>query len=127
MLLANLNSVALDFLARQKIHGQNLNWFIVEQLPVIPIEGFEMEFGSKTAAEIVKAAVLELTYTSHDLAPFAKDMGYVDDNGDELPPFTWDYARRVRLISKLDAVFFHLYGIFDQKNRKRCHEDIQHI
>ena len=127
LLLANLNSVALDYLARQKIHGQNLNWFIVEQLPVIPIEGFEMEFGSKTAAEIVKAAVLELTYTSHDLASFAKDMGYVDDNGDVLPPFTWDYVRRVRLISKLDAVFFHLYGIFDQKNRKRCHEDIQHI
>ena len=29
--------------------------------------------------------------------------------------------------SKLDAVFFHLYGIFDPKNRKRSHEDIQHI
>ena len=34
-LVANLNSVCLDFVARQKIHGTSMNWFIVEQLPVI--------------------------------------------------------------------------------------------
>ena len=33
--VACLNSLALDFAARQKVQGQHLNWYIVEQLPVI--------------------------------------------------------------------------------------------
>ena len=35
LLLANLNSFTFDFLARQKVQGQHLNWYILEQLPVI--------------------------------------------------------------------------------------------
>lgn len=127
LLLANMNSIPFDFLARQKVHAQTLNLFILEQLPVISQEMFARNFESKTADEIIKNAVLELTYSSHDMAPFARDMGYVDENGDALPPFAWDPIRRVRLKAKLDAVFFHLYGIFDPKNRKRSREDILHI
>ena len=41
VILANLNAIVLDFVARQKIHGQNLNLFIVEQLPVVPLVHFE--------------------------------------------------------------------------------------
>jgi hypothetical protein len=112
---ANLNSIPLDFATRQKIQGQTLNLFVVEQLPVIPPERFEqIAFGKKSAADIVKEAVLELTYTSHDMAPFARDMGYVDDDGNVRPPFVWDEDRRLRLRAKLDAVFFHLYGITDR-------------
>ena len=33
--LACLNSFAFDFVARQKVQGQHLNWFVVEQLPVL--------------------------------------------------------------------------------------------
>ena len=33
ILLANFNAVPFDYVARQKIQGQHLNWFIVEQLP----------------------------------------------------------------------------------------------
>jgi hypothetical protein len=36
LLLANLNAFALDFIARQKVHGTTLNLYIVEQFPVIP-------------------------------------------------------------------------------------------
>ena len=35
LLTANLNAFSLDFVARQKLQGQNLNLFILEQLPVI--------------------------------------------------------------------------------------------
>ncbi len=35
-LLANLNTHALDYVARQKIGGVTLNFFIVEQLPMLP-------------------------------------------------------------------------------------------
>jgi hypothetical protein len=112
---ANLNSIAFDFVARQKIQGQHLNWFIVEQLPVVPLERYDSaRFGKKTAGEIVRAAVLELTYTAHDMAAFARDMGYVDEAGKVRPPFVWDDDRRLRLRAKLDAVYFHLYGVTDR-------------
>ena len=72
LLLANLDATVLDFVVRQKAHSTNLNWYIVEQLPVVPPDRYEaVRFGPKTAGEIVREAVLELTYTSHDMAPFA--------------------------------------------------------
>jgi hypothetical protein len=118
---ANLNSVVFDFATRQKVQGQTLNLFIVEQLPVIPPERLKATcFGPKTAAEIIRAAVLELTYTAHDMSPFARDMGHVDEGGTVLAPFTWDEERRLVLRAKLDAVFFHLYGITDR-------DDIRYI
>ncbi|MCY4165736.1 MAG: restriction endonuclease, partial [Gammaproteobacteria bacterium] len=121
LLLANLNANVFDFVARQKIQGQHLNWFILEQLPVVPPERYEAVcFGPKTAAEIVREAVLELTYTAHDMAPFARDLGHVDESGEALPPFPWDADRRLRLRAKLDALYFHLYGI-------TARADIRHI
>ena len=115
LLLANLGATILDFVVRQKVHSTSLNWFIVEQLPVVPPDRYEnVGFGPKTAAEVVREAVLELTYTAHDMAPFARDMGYVDTAGDVLPPFVWDEERRLSLRAKLDAVFFHLYGVTDR-------------
>lgn len=121
LLLANLNSLLFDFAVRNKSQSTSLNWYIVEQLPVIPPERFEtVGFGTKTAADIVRAAVLELTYTAHDMAPFARDMGYLNDIGQVKPPFIWNEERRLRLRAKLDAVFFHLYGITDR-------EDVRYI
>ena len=111
-ILANLNSLTLDFVLRQKVQGQNLNWFILEQLPVVPPARYEaVRFGPKTATELVREAVLELTYTAHDMAPFARDMGHVDEAGEVLPPFHWDEERRLLLRAKLDAIYFHLYGV----------------
>jgi hypothetical protein len=61
------------------------------------------------------------------MAPFARDVGHVDASGKVLPPFAWDEARRLRLRAKLDAVFFHLYGIFDASNRAQSRDDITYI
>ena len=114
-LLANFNAVPFDYVARQKIQGQHLNWFIVEQLPVVPPERYrQVRFGPKTAEEIVREAVLELTYTARDMAPFAREMGRVDERGDVLPPFRWDADHRLHLRAKLDALYFHLYGVTDR-------------
>lgn len=121
LLLANFCSIICDFLARQKIQSRNLNKYILEQIPVIRREQFEqIKFGSKTAAEVVRETVLELTYIAHDMAPFAKDMGYVDEAGEVKSPFIWDEERRLILRAKLDAIFFHLYGITDR-------DDIRYI
>lgn len=71
--------------------------------------------------------MLELTYTAHDLAPFARDMGYVDAKGEVLPPFEWDEARRLNLRAKLDALYFILYGVFDPASAAACRDDIRYI
>ena len=82
LLAANLNATILDFVTRQKVQGQTLNLFIVEQLPVVPMARYNsVRFGPKTAGEILREVVLELTYTAHDMAPFARDMGYLDEAG----------------------------------------------
>ena len=121
LLLANLGATVLDFVVRQKAQSTHLNWYIVEQLPVVPPSRYEaVRFGPKTAEKIVREAVLELTYTAHDMAPFARDMGYVDELGKVKPPFAWDEPRRLHLRAKLDALFFHLYGVTDR-------DDIRYI
>ncbi|MFZ5929978.1 MAG: Eco57I restriction-modification methylase domain-containing protein [Pseudomonadota bacterium] len=127
LLIANLNSIVFDFVVRSKVQSTSLNWFIVEQLPIVPPAGYARAFGPKTAAEIVREAVLELSYTAHDLAPFARDMGHVDKNGEVLPPFIWNEARRLTLRARLDALYFILYGVFDPANPATSRDDIRYI
>ena len=105
LLAANLNSIALDFVARQKVHGQTLNLYLLEQFPLIAPNVYERRFGDRTAADLVRHHVLRLTYTAHDMAPFARDLGH---HG---PPFPWDPEQRRHLRARLDALYFHLYGL----------------
>lgn len=110
LLVATLNSIPFDYVARQKVQSTHLNWYIVEQLPVVPPDSYARAFGPKTARDIVRAEVLALTYTSHDMAPFACDMGYIDPaTGEARPPFVFDAADRLRRRARLDAVYFMLY------------------
>ncbi len=105
LIVAMLNSIPFDYVARQKIQGTTLNWFIVEQLPVIAAGDYGRQFGNTTARDLVRDHVLRLTYTSHDMAPFARDLGHAG------PPFTWDEEERRHLRARLDALYFHLYGL----------------
>ena len=100
-----LNSLPFDYIVRQKIQGVTLNWFIVEQLPVIAPRDYDRLFGDTTARDLVRDHVLRLTYTAHDMTPFARDLGY------DGPPFTWDEKERRHLRARLDALYFHLYGL----------------
>ena len=104
-LLANLNSLCLDYIVRQKAQGTHLNWYILEQLPVIAPKDYDLTIGDTTARELVRDHVLRLTYTAHNMAPFATDLGY----GGE--PFAWDEEERRHLRARLDALYFRLYGL----------------
>ena len=84
---------------------------------MFPPDAYETHrFGPKSAGEVVREILLQLTYTAHDMENFAQDMGYVDSNGAVLPPFEWDELGRLRLRAKLDAVFFTLYGVTDRED-----------
>jgi hypothetical protein len=129
LLLSNFTSYAFDFVARQKVQGQHVNWFVVEQLPVIAPARFDEPLPAAfakamraaklmnghhpqpTVADFVLPQVLALTYTAHDMAPFARDMGYVDAAGTVLPPLVWNEVERRARLAALDAVFFWLYGL----------------
>ena len=104
-LLANFNCFAFDYIVRQKVQGTHVSWYIVEQLPVIAPENYDRRFGDTTARDLVRDHVLRLTYTAHDMVPFARDLGY------DGPPFTWDEVERRHLRARLDALYFHLYGL----------------
>jgi len=125
--LANLNAVILDYVTRQKAQSTHLNWYIVEQLPILASAAYDRAFGAKTAAEIVRESVLELTYTAHDMAPFARDMGHVDEAGEVLPPFVWDEDRRLALRARLDALYFILYDVFDPASPEQSRDDVRYI
>lgn len=103
-LLANLSSLVVDFVARQKVGGLNLAAFIVEQFPVLP-----PAFYTEPRLAFIVPRVLELTYTSHALAPFARDLGH------DGPPFVWNDDRRAQLRADLDAFYARAYGLtFDE-------------
>jgi hypothetical protein len=115
LLAATMNSVAFDFVLRQKLQGQTINLFILEQLPVIAPARFEQALNGVKIADFIRQHVLALSYTSHDMAPFARDMGYVHESGphkgEVKPPFVWDDEDRRTRLAALDALFFHLYGL----------------
>jgi hypothetical protein len=106
-LAAALSGFVLDFSARFKIGGLNLNFFIVKQLPVLPPSTISLPCSWSdrhgTLQDWLIPRVLELTYTAWDLEPFAQDCGWSG------PPFCWDDERRFLLRSELEAAFFHLY------------------
>ena len=106
LVLANMNSLPLDWAARLSIGGIHLSFFIIKQLPILPPEAYLEEVsGELTYLELIVPRVLELTYTAHDLEPFARDLGY------EGPPFIWDDERRHHLRSELDAIYAHMYRL----------------
>ena len=104
-LLANLNNFGFDYVARQKVQATHLTWYILEQLPIIAPTDYDRRFGGQTARELVRDHVLRLTYTAHDVAPFARDLGT------NSPPFPWDAEARRHMRARLDALYFHLYGL----------------
>lgn len=98
--VANVNSLAFDYVARQNVGGTSLGFFILKQLAVLPASEYD-----PAALKLITSRVLELTYTAWDLAGFAKDLNYVG------PPFRWNEDRRFQLRCELDALYFHLYGL----------------
>jgi hypothetical protein len=99
-LLGNLSSLVLDFCGRTKLGGTHLTYTYLKQLPVLSPSAYDTN-----AIEFIQPRVIELTYTSHDLQPWAQDLGY------DGPPFPFDPDRRAILRAELDAYYAHIYGL----------------
>ncbi len=105
LLIATLNSFALDFATRTSVGGTDLSYFIVKQLPVPEPSAFLQPFAGTTYRDFILPRVLELSYTSWSLEGLARDLGY------DGPPFAWNEERRLLIQCELDAAFFHLFGL----------------
>jgi hypothetical protein len=108
ILLANLNALPLDYVARQKVSGAHLKLFHMRQLPLFGPESYK-----PTDARFVVSRVLELTYTGHDLKPWADDLVGFDLrlDAERGQPFAWNPERRALLRAELDAFYARLYGL----------------
>ncbi len=99
-LYGSLNSLPCDFCARQKLGGTSFKYFTMRQIAVLPPNAY-----AATDLAFIVPRVLELTYTSHAMAPFARDLGYTG------PPYAWDEDRRAHLRAELDAWYARAYGL----------------
>ena len=99
-LYANINSLVLDFIARQKMGGTSLTYHYVRQLSILGADWY-----SPSHLDFIKPRVLELVFTTTDLGPFANDLGYKGK------PFAWAPDRRAILRAELDAYYAKLYGL----------------
>lgn len=99
-LLGNFESLALDYIARVKVGGTHLTYGYLKQFPVLPPARY-----TETDLAFIVPRVLELTYTAHDLKPWAEDLGYDGE------PFPWNPDRRAVLRAELDAYYAKLYSL----------------
>jgi hypothetical protein len=76
-----------------------MTYFYLKQFPMLSPTEVELY------ASFIEPRMLELTYTSYGMEPFARDLG---DSG---APFRWVEERRFLMRAELDALFFRLYGI----------------
>lgn len=107
-LLADMNSFVLDFVARQKVGNIHLNFFIVEQLPLLPSDAYGEKCPwdrRQTLEKWISDRALKLTCTADDMIPLAKAAGF------DPPVHKWKPDERARLLAELDAAYFILYGI----------------
>jgi hypothetical protein len=142
---SNCCSLVFDYVLRQKLAGINLNFFYVQQLPVLPPESY-----TPSDIQFIVPRVLELTYTAWDIKAFADDVwrdadenlrgiireqweenkritggheweppdwAEIEENGIPLPPFKWSEKRRATLRAELDAYYAKLYELTEKELR----------
>lgn len=105
-LLANLNSLALDYVERIKQSSVNVNWFILKQLPVLAPNAYETR-----DVEFIASRVARMTRNDQDVC----GCWLMDWPAEQFQT----KGVRKEIQSELDAYFAHLYGL--------SREDLQYI
>ena len=89
-----------DFVTRLKVGGTHITYSYLKQIALLNPGAY-----AEPSIGFISQRVLELTYTTHDLKPWAEDLGYAGN------PFLWDAERRAVLRAELDAYYARLYGL----------------
>lgn len=105
-LLAESSSLPHDWVAKQKVGGANFNVFYKSQMATLPPHAYTEE-----DIAFIVPRVLELTYTSYSLKPWAEALGYDGE------PFKFDEERRGVLKAELDVFFAKKYGLTEEEFR----------
>lgn len=113
LLQATWTSLAFDYVARQKLSGTGMAYFILKQLACPAPATFDQvpPWTDEPVRDWLLPRVLELAYTSHRIAEYARDILGLADDADPGPPFRWLPDRREGLRAELDAAMFHVYGL----------------
>jgi hypothetical protein len=100
LLLANFNSLIFDYCLRNALNQASIPQGTFQQTATLPPSAF-----CDAARVFILQRVIELSYTSHTMAPFARELGYYN------LPFAWDEDRRAQLRAELDAWYARAYGL----------------
>lgn len=107
------NSIACDYVVRQKVGGTSLKFFTFRQIPILPPELY-----STADFAFIVPRVLELTYTAHDMRAWAEEVvasynARFQESPLSLPvaPYGFVPERRADLRAELDAKYARLYGL----------------
>jgi hypothetical protein len=100
LLCANFNSLVFDYLLRSNLSQPSIPQSTFQQMPTPPPSAY-----TESDIAFIVPKVIELAYTSHSMAPFARALGY-----DGLP-FAWNEERRAHLRADLDAWYALAYGL----------------
>lgn len=100
VLVANFNCFILDYVTRQKASGGNLNFYVVKQLPFIPLKYY-----SQKLIDVISNKICRLLLNSFELLDLSFDIHF---NGEII---VWNEKERFQLQCELDAIYAHLYGL----------------
>lgn len=107
LLLANWNSFAFDFVARQKVGGTHLKYFTMRQLPMVLPDTVNAvpRWSTQSWSVWIRRRVLLLVVDNDEMSSLAADFGV------GVRPDVWDLTRRSGIQAEINAAFFHLYGV----------------
>ena len=106
-LLANMNSIILDYLSRVKVSGMHLSFNVLTQLPLISPDAYD-GVADRFKARI-RNDVLDLLFNCSSLKDLSNEFGYTS------PPAQWNDETRMEMICELNAIYLHLYGLSEDE------------
>lgn len=109
ILLAMLSSIVFDYVARQKVGGSSMGFFIMKQMPILTPK----QITDSRWLPIIIERVARLCWFNHDLDGWMEELREECPEEYSLPeePVIWDEGQRAVWQAELDAIFAHLYGL----------------
>ena len=99
-LLGCMNCLVFDYVARQKLGGLNMAYFVQKQLPMLPPGSFD-----SNAIEFIGERIKKIYATASDMVEFSKSV----DGCPKIFPYDMNLIAKIQ--AELDAFYANLYGL----------------